>query len=229
MVCRKNSLCNLFTNSRSRVRAYGNLSLSVINRSGLRQGFSLSLLFNFATEMNTETALHSWVNSGDDIHSDRKLANLEFAINAILLSEYLSKSWAFLAFLNRCLGTFGMGFAPSKCKMLLQDWFDRKPNLFVHDKNSELDRSSYLGICISPGVVYPRKDYLGYRKNNCHPPAGGTCSIGVTSDYWPTVEYVPCSRAGSVMWLGNMANECRCGETFVNKSEFRRKVLGLRS
>lgn len=44
-----------------------------------------------------------------------------------------------------------MGLGPSKCKILLQDGIDSKPNLVLARELGGIDKFSYLGDCISPG------------------------------------------------------------------------------
>ncbi|VDP88907.1 unnamed protein product [Echinostoma caproni] len=47
---------------------------------------------------------------------------------------------------------FGMSFAPSKCKTLLQDWVGPAPSLtLIVEVVEEVDKFCYLGSYISPG------------------------------------------------------------------------------
>lgn len=47
---------------------------------------------------------------------------------------------------------FGILCAPSKCKMLLEERVGPKASLVLAEEQlDEVDRFSYLGICISPG------------------------------------------------------------------------------
>lgn len=65
--------------------------------------------------------LSSRENGDIDIQSDRKLFDFEQADDVVLLSGDPSDLQLFLERLSHRADTFGMRFAPSTCKMLLQD------------------------------------------------------------------------------------------------------------
>ncbi|MBM6549358.1 reverse transcriptase family protein, partial [Streptococcus dysgalactiae subsp. equisimilis] len=143
---------SLYQNSRSRVRAYGELSPEFTTTSGVRQGCPLSpFLFNFVIDMILEIALSSCENSGIQLFPGGSvLSDLEYADDVVLLSEDAGKLQAFLDGLNYSVGVFGMRFAPSKCKMLLHDWVGPAPNLILAGEVIErVDKFCYLGSLIS--------------------------------------------------------------------------------
>lgn len=108
---------SLHANSPERVCAYGGLSLEFTLRSGIAL-FHLSF-FKSDIEMVIETAPSWGENSGFDTCPDRNPFDLECADDAVLLSKDPNKLQVFLGRLNDYVGTFGMGFAPSRCKTLL--------------------------------------------------------------------------------------------------------------
>lgn len=58
----------------------------------------------------------------------------------MLLNEDPVKLHVFLDRLNISLRTFGMRFAPSKCKMMSQDWIESKANVVLAmEKPGEVD------------------------------------------------------------------------------------------
>ncbi|VDP89318.1 unnamed protein product [Echinostoma caproni] len=67
--------------------------------------------------------------SGIDLLPVGRSADLEYAANILLLSKDPGKLQAFLDSLSASVSMFGMRFAPSKCKMLLQDWIGPAPSL----------------------------------------------------------------------------------------------------
>ena len=148
-----NIIRSLYANSRSRVRAYGNVSPEFTTTSGVRQGCPLSpFLFNFVVDTLLENALSSCEDSGIELLPGGKLSDLEYADDIVLLSEDPGKLQALLNCLSNSVGMFGMRFAPSKCKMLLQDWVDSTPNLTLSGEEIEaVDKFCYLGSIISPG------------------------------------------------------------------------------
>ncbi|VDP82162.1 unnamed protein product [Echinostoma caproni] len=69
------------------------------------------------------------MDNGIDLRPGGRLSDLEYADDILLLSDDPGKLQAFLDSLNASVAMFGMRFAPSKCKMLLQDWVDPAPSL----------------------------------------------------------------------------------------------------
>nr|CAH8822477.1 unnamed protein product [Trichobilharzia regenti] len=141
----------LYSNSRSRVRAYGELSSELVTTSGVRQGCPLSpFLFNFIIDMLMEVSLTERNDLGIDLLPGNSLMDLEYADDIVLLGEDADKMQSLLNTLSSNLRMFGMRFAPAKCKMLLQDWTTSTPNLVIGSEVIEhVDHFTYLGSCIS--------------------------------------------------------------------------------
>ncbi|VDP26324.1 unnamed protein product [Echinostoma caproni] len=98
-----------------------------------------------------EIALSSCEDSGIDLLSDSRLSALEYADDIVLLTEDRGELQAFLDGLNASVSLFGIRFAPSKCKMLLQDWVGPVPRLtLTGEVIDQMDKLCYLGSYISP-------------------------------------------------------------------------------
>lgn len=143
---------SLHANSRSRVRAYGIVSLEFVTRSGVCYGCHLSLsLFSLVIQVAMEIALSSCENNEIDICADSTLSDLGYADDIMLLGGDSIKLQVSLDHLNDSAGMFGMRFASPNGKMVLQDWISLKPSLaFAWDQVGEVDRFSDLVSCISP-------------------------------------------------------------------------------
>lgn len=85
-----------------------------------------------------------------DIDSYRNLSVLAYANAVLLLSEDSRKLAFFLDHLNGSVDKIEMRFAPSKRKMLLQDWIGSKPNIFL-----AREQLSELNNCFSPAGRSP--------------------------------------------------------------------------
>lgn len=93
-----------------------------IIRIGVHPGYlRSSFLFNFVFEMISKVAVYSCENSGTNICADKKLSDVEFVTDVVLLIEDSRKLQTFLDCTNDSVGLFGMCFVRSKCKMLLHD------------------------------------------------------------------------------------------------------------
>lgn len=79
------------------------------------------------------------------------MPEIENANDFALVSENSSKLLLFFNRLNDNMGMLGMGFATSKCEMLLQCWIGSKPNLIEGEEVGEVDGFCYLSSCISRG------------------------------------------------------------------------------
>lgn len=86
-------------------------------------------LVNSVSGTITEIALLLCGNSGTDIWSVKKLSHPEYLDDIVLVSEYPSKLQAFILRPKDSIVMFGMCLKPTRCKMLLQNWTARKPNL----------------------------------------------------------------------------------------------------
>lgn len=81
-------------------------------------------------------ALSSCKNSRIVNWPNRELSDLEYADDGGLPSDDSSKLLVFLNLLNGNVSMFGVYFAPSKCKMLLEDWISSKSNIGLKGNNS---------------------------------------------------------------------------------------------
>lgn len=76
----------------------------------------------------------------------KKLPDVEYTNDVVWLSE----AEGFIDRLNDNVYMFGMRLAPSKCKILFQDWTGWKPNLVLTgDGFSDVNVFNYLSCCIS--------------------------------------------------------------------------------
>ncbi|CAH8507928.1 unnamed protein product, partial [Schistosoma guineensis] len=105
----------LYSNTTSRVRAYGELSSTFATSSGVRQGCPLSpFLFNFIIDLLMEITLSSTEFSGIDLHPGGPLIDLEYADDIVLFGEDADKMQSLLVALSNNARMFGMRFSPSK-------------------------------------------------------------------------------------------------------------------
>ena len=74
-----------------------------------------------------QTALTNVSSSGIDLLPGGRSANLEYANDIVLFGESAAELQDILSKLSESDSSLGMGFAPSKCKMLLQDWVGQAP------------------------------------------------------------------------------------------------------
>ncbi|VDP41817.1 unnamed protein product, partial [Echinostoma caproni] len=100
--------------------------------------------------MIIETALSSCEDSGIDLLPGGRLSDLQYADDIVILSEDPGKLQGFLESLSAGVAMFGMRFALSKCKMLLQDWVGPAPSLVpTGELIEQVDKFCYLGSYIS--------------------------------------------------------------------------------
>ncbi|CAI2733840.1 unnamed protein product [Schistosoma spindalis] len=142
----------LYSNTTSRVRAYGELSSAFATSSGVWQGCPLSLFsFNFIIDILMEITLSSTGFPGIDLLPGGSLIDLEYADDIVLFGEDTDKIQCLLVALSNNARMFGMRFSPSKCKLLLQDWSASTPELRIRSEVVErVDNFTYLGSLISP-------------------------------------------------------------------------------
>ena len=75
-----------------------------------------------------------------------------YADDIVLLGESATEIQEVLVNLSESAKSFGMHFAPSKCKMLLQDWEGQVPALILDGEQlTPVNQFVYLGSCITPG------------------------------------------------------------------------------
>ena len=144
---------SLYSQTQGRVRVYGELSKSFPTRSGVRQGCPLSpFLFNFVIDEIMKRALDGLQNPGVRIMTGENLVDLEYADDIVLLFEELHQAQSVLYKLTEVIPSFGMRFAPSKCKVMLQDVLCLNTSLTIQGETLEIvDRFTYLGSCVSTG------------------------------------------------------------------------------
>ena len=130
---------------------YGELSKSFLTRSGVRQGCPLSpFLFNFVIDEIMRQTLEGLQNPGVRVMAGEKLVDLEYADDIVLLFEDVQDAQSVLDKLTRIVPSFGMRFAPSKCKVMFQDVVDLNTPLKLQGEILEVvERFTYLGSCVS--------------------------------------------------------------------------------
>jgi hypothetical protein len=146
-----NLLKSLYAHSECRVRVYGQLTRAFSTSSGVRQGCPISpFLFNYIVDDILEGALKGSEDLGVELLPGNKLTDIEYADDIALLSSSSSNMQIMLNRLNDTVGLYGMRFAPSKCKVLLQDWVGPSPTFVLAGSSLEtVDRFTYLGSVIS--------------------------------------------------------------------------------
>ena len=147
-----NLLKSLYCGSRASVRTYGESTEEFFTNSGVRQGCPASpFIFNFVIEALLHLASPNNMEQGIELLLGNRLTSLEYADDIVLLGENPIAMQGFLNKLVHSAKSLGMHFAPTKCKMLLQDWVDPPPILSLDGTVLErVDRFVYLGSCITP-------------------------------------------------------------------------------
>ncbi|KER31884.1 LOW QUALITY PROTEIN: hypothetical protein T265_12901 [Opisthorchis viverrini] len=85
-----------------------------------------------------------------DIACDENLTTLEYADDTVLIFEEEEKAQVFLDELTKVIPSFGMHFAPTKCKVMLVDVQSLNTPLTIQGEALEVvERFTYLGSCIS--------------------------------------------------------------------------------
>ncbi|KER34252.1 hypothetical protein T265_00103 [Opisthorchis viverrini] len=89
-------------------------------------------------------------NPGVQIASEENLVDLEYADDIVLMFEEEEKAQVFLDELTKVIPSFGMHFAPTKCKVMLADVQSLNTPLTTQGEVLEVvERFKYLGSCIS--------------------------------------------------------------------------------
>ena len=79
------------------------------------------------------------------------VSDLDYAVDVVLLREDPGSLPNLLCSLHKFAAMFGMRFAPSECKMVLQDWVEVTPNLSIRGKVIErMDKFTFLGSYVTP-------------------------------------------------------------------------------
>ena len=150
-----NVLRALYAHTSGRVRVYGRLSPNFATASGVRQGCPISpFLFNFVIDVLMETCIKAAPTAGVHVLPGSKVLDLDYADDIVLLFDSHADAQLTLNTLSSLVPSFGMRFAPSKCKVLLQDV--DQPGVPLSLNNEELqvvDRFTYLGSCISSNAT----------------------------------------------------------------------------
>ena len=181
-----NILKALYRDTSGRVRAYNQLSSLFPTKSGVRQDCPTSpFLFNFAIDDILESALKDVRGDGGsggvDLLPGERLFDLEYADDIVLLCDSIQAAQITLNQLAISVCKYGMCFAPSKCKVLLQDWQEPVPVLTLAGEPLEVVGSFvYLRSCVSAGggvteeisnrivkarVAYADLSHLWHRRN----------------------------------------------------------------
>ncbi|KAA3675078.1 transformation/transcription domain-associated protein [Paragonimus westermani] len=106
--------------------------------------------FTESDEIMEDCLRHSQ-DAGVDLLPGERLTDLDYADDKVLLFDDFQTAQAMLDAISRSAKYFGMRFATSKCKVLLQDCCDYV-DLMLDDVVMEVvDRFVYLGSCISSG------------------------------------------------------------------------------
>ncbi|VDP89041.1 unnamed protein product [Schistosoma mattheei] len=91
-------------------------------------------------------------NGGVDLLPGERLLDLEYADDIVLLCDNAQAMKSALNQLAISVRRYGMYLAPSKCKVLLQDWQDSNPVLTLDGEQTEVvEKFVYLGSFISAG------------------------------------------------------------------------------
>ena len=149
----RNVLASLYEDSRGRVRAYVKLSLVFHSTSGVRQGDPASpFLFNFVIDAIMKVVLSITNTEGVQVLPGETLTDLEYADDVAFLGSNIAEMQELLSNLQVAAARFGMRLAPSKCKVLLQDWTESNPELLISGEVlGTVDKFTYLGSCITAG------------------------------------------------------------------------------
>ncbi|KER28801.1 hypothetical protein T265_04411 [Opisthorchis viverrini] len=89
-------------------------------------------------------------NPGVQIACEDNLVDLEYADDIVLMFEEEEKAQVFLDGLTKVIPSFGMHFAPTKCKVMLVDMQSLNTTLTIQGEVLQVvERFTYLGSCIS--------------------------------------------------------------------------------
>ena len=129
------------------MRVFGQLSQSFYTFSDVQQGCPISpFLFNFVMR----NALAERETVGVDLMMGEQLCDLEYVGDVVCLFHTAESAQLILDRLARAVIPFGMCFAPSKCKLMYQDWDSPEPPLTLNGVCLYVvDSFTYLGGCLS--------------------------------------------------------------------------------
>ncbi|GAA56585.1 forkhead box protein L1 [Clonorchis sinensis] len=107
-------------------------------------------LFNLVINEITRRTLEGLQNPGVQIASDENVVDLEYADDIVVIFEQEEKAQGFLDELTKVIPSFGMHFAPKKCKVMLLDMQSLNTPLTIQGEVLEVvERFTYLGSCVS--------------------------------------------------------------------------------
>ncbi|KAA3678983.1 uncharacterized protein DEA37_0013674 [Paragonimus westermani] len=125
----------------------------IANRSRADLGTLLEMVTSCCTKKNWNSALGALRESsglGVELLPGARLTDLEYADDIVSLSSSAEDMQTMLNKVSDRAGLYGMHFAPSKCKVLLQDWGISTPTFFIAGNPLEtVDSFTYLGSTIS--------------------------------------------------------------------------------
>ncbi|KER31502.1 hypothetical protein T265_02272 [Opisthorchis viverrini] len=106
--------------------------------------------FNFVIDEIMRRTLECLQNPGVQIACEENLVYLEYADDIVLMFEEEEKAQVFLDELTKVIPSFGLHFAPTKCKVMLVDVQSLNTPLTIQGEALEVvERFTYLGSCIS--------------------------------------------------------------------------------
>ena len=141
---------SLYSQTQGRVRVYGELSKSFPTRIGVHQGCPLSpFLFNFVIDEIMMQALEGLPKPGIHVITGEMLVDLEYANHIVLLFEDVQEAQSAFDELKSIVSSFGMRFAPSKCKAMFLDVDSNTPLKLQGEILEVVEQFTYLGSCVS--------------------------------------------------------------------------------
>lgn len=139
--------------------------------------------------MAIELTVPSWENSSIDICLDRKLFDLKYADDYIVVIDDTSKLLCLNVRLSDIVVICKMRFRSSKCEMLLQDWSGSNLKFVLAVK--QLITTDTFGPscnCISPGDSKSEEVFLCIQKSRLLFSNFEQPRVGVITAYWPNIE-----------------------------------------
>ncbi|THD28033.1 Acyl-CoA:glycerol-3-phosphate acyltransferase [Fasciola hepatica] len=121
-----------------------------------------------------ENALRNLQDTGVELGNNEKLCDLDYADDLVCLFECTEHAQSALDRLAKAVAPFGVRFAPSKCKVMLQDWMSTIPSLmFDGEVLAIVDPFTYLGsslttngskvVEVSTRIFKARVPYVGLK------------------------------------------------------------------
>ena len=145
-----NILTALYSHSSAQVRVYNELSAPFNTKSGVRQGCPLSpFLFNFVIDEIMEASIQGSETLGVEMLPGRRLTDLDYADDIVLLFDSFEQAQFALDSIAQAAQPFGMRFAPTKCKAMVQNCGVPTTLQLYGEPLEFVDRFTYLGSCIS--------------------------------------------------------------------------------